>query len=422
MIQTVRKPIIDRNIAPPSRRPRSHSNIFVVLALIAGIIVAISAQCAYSPPKTSEPTIPARIAYTEHEPILITGNTLFASKASSEGWPGDGTPGNPYVIEGYEIDAGGLAWCIHIESTDVHFIVRDCYLHDASYKYDDGAAIRFYDVSYGTVENCSVERSGRFGFLAWDSSHISFKNCTSHIAPIGIYLPHCHHITVAGSSFDNSGASGQLGYKYGISIYNSDNVVAEDNKVWDYADNGLVTSASSNLFLCHNTLNGSSTGINLAHAVHFTIVANNTVLNSSVGVHVNLSNYNWFADNRIENSTGYGMWLTGTSTGNRVWNNSFLFNNPSGTQARDDVGTNFWNGTESGNFWSDWTTPDVSPADGIVDNPYVLDGDVGAMDYYPLAPSLTPIPEFNSPVIVIGITIMIVATFMASRGHREKRP
>ena len=50
-------------------------------------------------------------AYTLHDPIKIEGDEDFAAQAASEGWPGDGSEENPYVIEGYEITLDdGYPW------------------------------------------------------------------------------------------------------------------------------------------------------------------------------------------------------------------------------------------------------------------------------------------------------------------------
>jgi len=58
---------------------------------------------------------------------------------------------------------------------------------------------------------------------------------------------------------------------------------------------------------------------------------------------------------------------------------------PSHIQASDDGTANWWNSTEGyGNYWSDWTAPDVNPPYGIVDEPYNISGSAGAKDFYPL--------------------------------------
>lgn len=351
---------------------------------------------------------------TSHAPISIVGDSQFASKASSEGWQGDGTPGNPYVIEGYNINASGGVYCIHIESTSVHFIIRDCLLRNASYRYDDAAAVRFYYLSHGAVENCSAEYSGHYGYLAWDCQYVSFTNCTSRIAPIGVRFCFCEHSSSDGNTLDNTGALGQSLLKYGVSIYGSDFIAAENNNIRGYADIGLVVSASSDVLLSGNSVNSSKNGIEF-YAAHSSTVSNNTLMNSTTGLLATSSNFNLFSGNRIENSTGFGMWLIGTSTGNRIWDNQFLFNNGLGKQACDESGTNFWNATGSGNYWSDWTGPDVVPPYGIVDIPYTLAGTTGACDNYPLTSHPTQIPEFGSSSFVVAgsaAVLLLVAAVM----------
>ena len=90
------------------------------------------------------------------------------------------------------------------------------------------------------------------------------------------------------------------------------------------------------------------------------------------------------------------MYIYDASSSNIVFNNTFIGNNGAGStynsshvQACDDGTNNWWNSTDGyGNYWSDWTSPDVD-MNGIVDVPYVLDGGSGAKDYYPLTTTPT---------------------------------
>ena len=43
------------------------------------------------------------LEYTPHNPILINGDSEFNSTAQAEGWLGNGTTSNPFVISGLEI-------------------------------------------------------------------------------------------------------------------------------------------------------------------------------------------------------------------------------------------------------------------------------------------------------------------------------
>jgi len=64
--------------------------------------------------------------YIPHAPIWIMDDFDFQSQASSEGWPGSGTPGDPYVIEGYDINGSIAGHCIWIETTTAHFEINNC--------------------------------------------------------------------------------------------------------------------------------------------------------------------------------------------------------------------------------------------------------------------------------------------------------
>jgi hypothetical protein len=113
------------------------------------------------------------------------------------------------------------------------------------------------------------------------------------------------------------------------------------------------------------------------------------------------------------------------STNNRIWNNTFIDNNGAGStydpnhiQASDELAGNWWNSTDGyGNYWSDWTTPDVAPPDGIVDVPYDIAGTAGAKDYYPLTTTPSePIPEFGAmPLVLMVLLVAIVLTIGARR-------
>ncbi|MFO8110676.1 MAG: fibronectin type III domain-containing protein [Thermoplasmata archaeon] len=88
--------------------------------------------------------------YTIREPIRINNDTDFAT----QGWNGIGTPGDPYIIEGFEIDGEGQCNCISIGNTTVHFELRDNYVHNASGnngKFFRNTGLNLYNIINGTV-------------------------------------------------------------------------------------------------------------------------------------------------------------------------------------------------------------------------------------------------------------------------------
>ena len=73
------------------------------------------------------------LAGTPHAPIAIDGDINFSDTASAEGWLGDGSSGNPYIIDGLDIDSNGTGGhCISINNTRVNFTIQNCYLNRRS--------------------------------------------------------------------------------------------------------------------------------------------------------------------------------------------------------------------------------------------------------------------------------------------------
>lgn len=81
--------------------------------------------------------------------------------AVAEGWPGDGTPGNPYVIENYTVDAGHIGTAILIGNTTVSFVIRNCDITGTRYVSsglwsEAGGGVLLYDNVDATVERNNI--------------------------------------------------------------------------------------------------------------------------------------------------------------------------------------------------------------------------------------------------------------------------
>ena len=122
-------------------------------------------------------------SYTIRDPIRINGNSNFASQAAKEGWPGDGNAGNPYIIEGYEIDAEGYGCGIYVGNTTKHFVIRGCYIYNASkergvhgylQKYYLSSGISLYMTRNGRLEYNTIRNHQQIGIVLWrsDENHI----------------------------------------------------------------------------------------------------------------------------------------------------------------------------------------------------------------------------------------------------------
>ena len=111
-----------------------HVKSYLIVMLFVGLLV--SAFVPLTNPMTSNEVIPnasstSVVSYTPHADIIIHNDDEFNETAYIEGWNGDGSSGDPFIIEGYEIYSE--EFLIYIEDTRYHFIIQDCNLTYAMY-------------------------------------------------------------------------------------------------------------------------------------------------------------------------------------------------------------------------------------------------------------------------------------------------
>ena len=413
-------PIIGRYL--PSDRLGKHSSKVLVLAMILIAVLVLGATAGLlgqignsKEPLPSETPVrtPARIAYTMHSPISIIGNGGFTN-ASGVVW-GSGTESDPYIIEGLDINAS-TANGIEIQNTDAHFIVRGCHVHDGG---GDYYGIRLGDCANGTLENnnCTNNVVG-IGLYLSSNNTLSKNNCSNN-ADDGMCLVNSNDNTLSNNNCSNNRDGMYL-------VYSNDNTISSNNCSSNYLD-GMYLVYSNDNTLSNNTCNSNYLRGIAAYSTSNNTLNNNTCSSNSVfGIYLGPSS-NTLSGNLICSNGNYGVYATAESVNCRINNNTFVGNNgagsvynPSHVQASDDGTSNSWNSTDGyGNYWSDWTTPDVAPPDGIVDVPYDIAGSAGAKDYYPLTTAPTePIPEFG--VMPIVVMVFLAAVLLTREARRRK--
>jgi parallel beta-helix repeat protein len=339
-------------------------------------------------------------SYVSHAPITIDSDSDFVT----QGWPGNGTAANPYVISGLDIDGGATANdCIDIRNTTVHFLVEGNYVHNPVSNYNWGA-INIRNVTNGSLVNNIVSQF-QLGILVSFSENVTVmgNNCSAPYYAAG-------------------------GYGYGVYISSSERISVVDNYCyWNVVGGLYLRWVNDSSIMGNLCIIAQQYGIVVRGCSGNTFSGNNVSENMIHGIFMYdaPSEWNNITDNVFYNNSQYAIRssLSG-SINNRIWNNTFVGNNGAGStydslyiQAYDAGTGNWWNtsGTPHGygNFWGDWQSPDVN-SDGIVDNPYVLAGS-GVQDYYPLTVPSQPIPEGNLLVFVAGTVFIVIAMFMVER-------
>jgi parallel beta-helix repeat protein len=444
----------------------SHRKKGYVLASIAALLLFSSLVYLATPSSViPAPQTPATVLYASHNPITISGNSGFNGLNVSTGisW-GSGTADDPYIIEGWDIDiSSSSADGIDIQNSNVHFVIRDCYIHGGSLAMFPLFGIYLFNVSNGNISNNTLS-TNEAGLVLNEADNNLISNNSASSNGAGIYLwaecdynvitnnvaspgnsrgiqlskstnntiegNNCSYNSLDGilletfstdNTLDNNTCSHETQFGIYINDYSNRNMIT--NNTCDHSTNaGIYVYTSNNtVIIGNNASNNDQFGVDLNWYAKGSTVVNNTITaNKQYGIRLTRASNNVISGNFVANNTHYAVYVfNAASANNRIWNNTFYHNNGSGdtyiqskNQALDSGGVNWWNSTNGyGNYWADWTTPDLVFRFGIVDLPYNITGTRHAQDSYPLTSpevSAPPIPEFSGVLIPI-VGLMLVA-------------
>lgn len=296
-------------------------HVVVILVLLlsgfAGIIAIIP------------PTVKA---YTPHDPIIIAGDADFAAQATSEGWPGDGTEGYPYVIEGYEITLDDrYPWyynAIDIKCTEEHFIIRDSKIIG---QYPDHL-IFLNNVRNGKIENCIIE-NGSLGIYIWAGGKNIITNNT--LINNNLLFWETSEDTFIGNRFIERGfevKGFELERWNTHNIDTSNTVNGKPVYYWKNCNGGVIPSGAGQVILVNCTyvtvenqeLTKSSHGIILGYSSNINVKGNTIDSNNEAGIYLWVSSENTIIDNNIfSNKEGINLQ---NSNNNTIQNNEIKTN------------------------------------------------------------------------------------------------
>lgn len=294
-----------------------------------------------------------------HTPIHISGNDDFAQQAQQNGWNGNGTIYNPYVIEGYSIDGKGGKYCISITNTNVYFIIRNCSLYNATEH--DGAAIILRNVIYGRIESNTCALSYHGVMLFGSSKNVIVNNIIIGNSGNGIWLLGGESNTILNNRIEKSSATaidiyssnnntisenvllacdkGIRSYdstgdkivfnnireirSVGVEFYMSDYSYAFNNELYvQVGCEGIYARLSHGIFIFNNTISLSYNGVILELSKECEISNNTIIKNSYYGIYLRTSYLCKISNNYISDSQ-YGVALENSQhaiiTNNTLW-------------------------------------------------------------------------------------------------------
>jgi len=113
--------------------------------------------------------------YEERDPVRIDGDEDFGE----QNWLGSGSEEDPWIIEGYKINAGSEGNAIYIGNVTDHFVIRDCYLYNASGNekdYFSNTGLYLYNVENGTITENHIEKNEEKGIWVRNSENTKIVN------------------------------------------------------------------------------------------------------------------------------------------------------------------------------------------------------------------------------------------------------
>jgi parallel beta-helix repeat protein len=263
-------------------------------------------------------TVPEEVSgYSPHDPIYIDGNGQFTPANGVTG--GVGTPSDPYVIEGWEINAS-FGHGIEIRNTDVHFIILNVYVHSGwggGFPCYHGIFLR--NLTNGRVDN--VTATGNFyGIFLEKSSGNTLANITAsfNVADgVRLYLSAGNFIIDTNISFNNNGVALEASQRNVLTgnVMYENGVYLRGPNLEHWNTHSMDTSNVVNdkpLYYWKNISGGSiplgAGQVILANCTNV-IVENQNILNSSDAIHLGFSSDNVVANNTVSSPKGDGIRL-----------------------------------------------------------------------------------------------------------------
>jgi parallel beta-helix repeat protein len=392
------------------------------------------------------------IQYTINSTFDIDNDTAFGP--SGYNFPGSGIEGDPYIIAGMNITSNS-ANLIDISDTTKYFVINDNLLDGLNGNF---VGISLLNVINGNVRNNTIQNSkngvqltsnsiknyiynnsivnnGEYGIKIQDSDeNFIFDNyihgngnnggggasvnivdetfTIQNGAPGGggLYLDPSTDNNITNNEIYNNSADG-------IYLFESNHTIIQKNNIYRNYRNGITINNSHHNIIDDNEIhdnghNSGGGGASLAASEASLSIQNGAP--GGGGLYLDPSTENNITNNNIQNNRWYGVAITTGSSINLIKCNNFIANNPEGTsQALDNGSANVF----STNYWSEWTSPD-SDENGIVDKPYLIDGNANNKDEYPVTEVLQCCPLIlikttsGSGLLIIITSILSVTLFI----------
>lgn len=314
----------------------------LLVLLLPNIMPMVSVHVTSQDVNFETKELPDIRANDPHGPIAIDGNANFSDTALAEGWSGDGSAQDPYIIENYDITMGPTPEAsISITNTRANYTIQGCNL---------------------------------IGPAATPSYGIHLENSTNGIILNNQITNFDRGLNVTGGSKYVVVTGNNISYNsWGIWWEDSDNLTITQNLCSHNFFTGIDILSSN-----AGTISGNNCSGNGDHGIHMGSWSKSHILtdnicskNANSGIRLQAAIENIF-ENNTSNENNVGIWTTASNDNFIQWN---IFANNTSNVITDGTTPVVWDY----NYWSDYTGSDAD-SDGIGDTPY----NFGYADNYPL--------------------------------------
>lgn len=264
--------------------------VILTLSLVVGFLQLSEPSFRYDQKDKSDTEYV--ISQVPHDYIRIVNDSDF----ETQGWPGEGTKADPYLIEDLSFTS---TRAIEIMFTRVYFEINDCIMQGDFF----AEGIYFYNVSHGAIQNCILkEYNDAIRILESSDCRLTNNEVTKNTND-GIDLSSCNDCNLTdNTSTDNIG--------YGVDIQYSIDCIIRNNAA-DNSSSGYHVYESSNCILQSNTASENTEhdpnadpefncGFCLYSSDYCSLIDNNAFNNSEIGFYLKSSHYSVLENNIAE--------------------------------------------------------------------------------------------------------------------------
>lgn len=345
-------------------------------------------------------------SYVPFGPIDIQNNSAF----SYYGFPGNGTPSNPYIIENLNITSSTTP--VSIRNTEAYFVIHDCWLLNLGIS---GSTVILYNVTNGAFLNCIAYSSPGNYVISMEycnSTELAGNEVNTDFG--GFHLFECKDVLLLNNSIESAlyGVSVFDSWDCiittnlirqcdrGVRVFHSQNVSIEANRLFDNSWGAYIQDSLDCLVEYNKVVGNQVVGIELFGSANCFVYGNNVTRNSAggsgspeAGIYLFNTNYSNIEANYVIDGLAYGIMIGLHSTGNKLFINNITWN--SWGNGFDNGSSNTWDdGISIGNRWGDYNGTGI----------YHIEGMAGSIDRFPMKYDWTPPAiSFIDPPITVQI-------------------